>query len=90
MPQNTDIDQTIFEVGADLLWKAMAADRRPVRLIGIDVSSLSEPSNQLSMLDDDERRLRNLNRAVDRIRLKYGFGAIETGRTLPLRESLRR
>jgi DNA polymerase-4 len=83
--QNTDIDQTIFEIGVDLLWKAMAADRRPVRLIGIEVSGLIEPSNQLSMLDDDERRLRNLNKAVDRIRLKYGFDAIETGRTLPLK-----
>ena len=83
--QNTDVDQTIFEVGADLLWKALAADRRPVRLVGIDVSGLSEPSNQLSMLDDNERRLRNLDKAVDRIRLKYGFSAIETGRTLPLR-----
>jgi DNA polymerase-4 len=83
--QNTDTDQTIFEVGVDLLWKAMAADRRPVRLVGIEVSSLSEPSNQLSMLDDDERRLHNLDKAVDRIRLKYGFGAIETGRTLSLK-----
>jgi DNA polymerase-4 len=83
--QNTDIDQTIFEVGADLLWKALATDRRPVRLVGIEVSSFGEPSSQLSMLDDDERRLRNLNKAVDRIRLKYGFDAIETGRTLTLK-----
>ncbi len=80
----TDADQTIFEVGADLLRKALATDRRAVRLIGIEVSNLSEPSNQLSMLVDRERRLHNLNKAIDRIRLKYGFEAIETGRTLPL------
>jgi DNA polymerase-4 len=69
----------------ELLWKALAADRRPVRLIGIEVSGLTEAGSQLSMLDDDEWRLRNLNKAIDRIRLKYGFGAIETGRTLPLK-----
>ena len=36
---------------------------------------------------NDERRLRNLNKAIDRIRLKYGVAAIETGRTLPLKTS---
>jgi DNA polymerase-4 len=85
LAQKTDTDQTIFECGADMLWKALAADRRLVRLIGIEVSSLSEPGNQLSMLQDDERRLHNLNEAIDRIRLRYGFGAIETGQTLTLK-----
>jgi len=85
LPQNTDTDQTIFETGADLLWKSLAADKRLVRLVGIEVSSLSEPGTQLSMLDIDERRRHNLDKAIDRIRLRYGFQAIETGRTLPLR-----
>jgi DNA polymerase-4 len=84
LPQGTDADQVIFEVGIDLLRKTLVADRRLVRLIGIGVSNLSEPAGQLSMLNDDERRLQNLNKAIDRIRLKYGFEAIETGRTLPL------
>ncbi len=79
--QSTDADGTVFEAGLDLLEKALAADRRAVRLLGIEVSSLSEPSTQLSLLDDRERRLHSLNTAIDRIRLKYGFEAIETGRT---------
>jgi DNA polymerase-4 len=87
LSQNAYSDQSIFDAGAALLWRALDADRRPVRLIGIEVSSLTEPSTQLSMLDGDEGRLRNLNKAIDRIRLKYGFGAIETGRTLPLRSN---
>jgi DNA polymerase IV len=80
--QVTDADQTIFEVGLDLLEKAMAGNRKPLRLIGIEVSNLGEPSNQLSLLDDRERRLHSLNEAIDKIRLKYGFEAIETGRTI--------
>ena len=60
----------------------MAVNRKSLRLIGIEVSNLGEPSNQLSLLDDREHRLHNLNEAIDKIRLKYGFEAIETGRTI--------
>ena len=31
-------------------------------------------------------RLERLNRAIDRIRTKYGFAAIQTGRTLRLKD----
>ena len=82
MSQNTDTDETIFEVGWALLSKALANERRKVRLIGVEVSRLVEPSTQLSMFDDEAPRLQNLSRAIDRIRIKYGFGAIETGRTI--------
>ena len=86
LAQNTDTDAAIFEVGFDLLKRAVAADRRAVRLLGIEVSSLSEPSTQLSLLDGDQRRLHNLDQAIDRIRLRYGFDAIETGRTIRLKK----
>jgi DNA polymerase IV len=86
LSQATDADQTIFRTGNDLMRKALAADRRAVRLIGIGVSSLTEPGNQLSMLNDTEQRMERLNRAVDHIRIKYGFTAIQTGRTMWLKE----
>jgi len=86
--QVTDADQTIFEVGQDLLVKAMAGNRKPLRLIGIEVSNLGEPSNQLSLLDDREQRLHSLNKAIDKIRLKYGFEAIETGRTITRHQAI--
>ncbi|GAI86614.1 unnamed protein product [marine sediment metagenome] len=38
------------------------------------------------MLDPWTEILERLNGAIDRIRGKYGFTAIEVGRTLPLRE----
>jgi DNA polymerase IV len=86
LPQATDDDQSIFQIGDGMMQKAMIADRRAVRLIGIGVSSLTEPGRQLSMLSDNDLRMDKLNRAIDRIRVKYGFPAIQTGRTLWLKE----
>jgi len=57
-----------------------------VRLIGIGVSGLVETGQQLDMLDTATERRERLNRAVDRIRNKYGFTAIQTGRTLRLKD----
>jgi hypothetical protein len=38
------------------------------------------------MLDSSARRQAQINRVMDHIRKKYGFTAIQTGRTLPLRD----
>jgi len=84
--QPTDADQVIFKTGAELLQGALTADKRAVRLIGTGVSSLNEPARQLSLLEITDRRLEKLNRAIDRIRDKYGFTAIQTGRTLRLKD----
>ena len=86
LSQATSADQTIFETGAGLLKKALAQEKQPVRLIGIGVSNLTETGRQLGMLDSSAHRLEQLNRAIDRIRKKYGFTAIQTGRTLLLRD----
>ena len=81
-----DSDQAIFNTGAELLDRALALDKRPVRLIGIGVSNLVETGRQLDMLDPSAQRLEQLNRAIDGIRHKYGFTAIQTGRTLRLKD----
>jgi len=85
LSQTTDSDQTIFDTGLKLLKTALYREKRPVRLIGIGVSDLTR-ARQLDMLDSSARRLGQLNRAIDRIRQKYGFTAIQTGRTLLLKE----
>jgi DNA polymerase-4 len=81
-----DSDQTIFDTGVMLLKKALSQEKQPVRLIGIGVSDLVESSRQLDMLDPSARRQEQLDRAIDRIRNKYGFTAIQTGRTLLLKD----
>jgi DNA polymerase-4 len=89
MKQASEVDQVIFDVGINLLVKALAQRRYPVRLIGIRVSNLEIEVRQLNMLDDSAQRLAYLNKAIDKIRRKYGFGAIETGQTLSLRDASR-
>ena len=86
LPQTSDTDQTIFDTGLKLLKKALSQEKQPIRLIGIGVSSLTEPGRQLDMLDASSQRQERLNKAIDRIRQKYGFTAIQTGRTLLLKD----
>jgi DNA polymerase-4 len=86
LSQGTDTDQSIFDTGLKLLNKALSGEKQPVRLIGIGVSNLVEPGKQLDMLDTSAQRLEQLNKAIDRIRNKYGFTAIQTGRTLLLKD----
>jgi len=82
----TDADQTIFNTGLKLLTTALSQEKQLVRLIGIGVSNLTEAGRQLDMLDSSAQKLEQLNKAIDRIRKKYGFTAIQTGRTLPLKD----
>ncbi len=84
--QATDADQTIFATGQKLLGKALAKEKRAVRLIGIGASNLVEVGRQLDMLDPAGARLQRLNSTIDRIRRKYGFTSIQTGRTLRLKD----
>jgi len=84
LKQSSDSDQTIFNTGVGLLDQALSQQK--VRLIGIGVSNLTEPGKQLDMLDLSARRLERLDKAIDRIRQKYGFTAIQTGRTLLLKD----
>lgn len=81
-----DTDQIIFNTGTDLLEKELMPGKQPVGLIGIGVSNLVESGRQLDMLDASARRLEQLDKVVDRIRKKYGFTAIQTGRTLRLKD----
>jgi len=86
LSQSTDSDQTIFETGVRLLNKALTGESQAVRLIGIGVPELVEAGRQLNMMDGSAQRQEQLNKAIDRIRKKYGFTAIQTGRTLKLKD----
>ena len=77
-------DQTIFDVGAELLDKALAQRKRPVRLVGIGVSGLAGGERQLSMLDASAGHREQLNQTIDKLRQRYGFSSIQRGDTLSL------
>ena len=81
-----DTDRAIFETGISLLKRALEVERQAVRLIGIGVSNLVEPSQQTMLFTPSSHKAEALNRAIDRIRDRYGFGAIQTGRTILLKD----
>jgi len=82
----TDADETIFAGAVKLLDQALARNRKLVRLIGVGVSNLVGYGRQLHLLDSRPQRLAHLDKAIDRIRNKYGFTSIQTGRTLLLKD----
>jgi len=57
-----------------------------VRLLGVEVSNLTGEVKQLQLFDEKIKRQERLDLAFDRIRKKYGFNSIQTGRTLILKE----
>jgi len=82
----TDADHVIFEQGLALLKQALSSQRQPVRLIGIGVGNFTGPEYQLAIGQLSDAHYERLYRAVDSIRQKYGFSAIQTGRSLALSE----
>ena len=85
--ESVDTDREIFETGMGLLARALAIGKQPVRLIGIGVSNLVEASRQATLFTPSARKLEALNKAIDCIRDRYGFGAIQTGRTMRIKEN---
>ncbi len=76
LDRSTDITGEIFEVTKKLfceLW-----DGKPLRLIGVSLTNITrDPSEQIELFEDEKReRSRTLDKAVDRIRRKYGSDTI--------------
>jgi len=81
-----DLDDNIFQVAVRLLEAALVKKNRPVRLIGLEVSNLVAGEKQLSLFNVETKRMEKVDRAIDRIRDKYGFDAIQTGYTIDLKQ----
>lgn len=81
-----DSDDAIFALSTRLLDKALTGKHKPVRLLGIEVANLIGDARQLHLFDYSVQRQERLDSAIDRIRKKYGFDSIQTGRTLALKE----
>jgi DNA polymerase-4 len=84
----TDLDAELYGTARALFREAFEEVRRRdrgVRLIGVAATNLG-PSAEADLFEPEERRrLRELSSAVDRVREKYGFGAVAPGATLRVR-----
>ena len=81
-----DADDIIFAGAVKLLDKALARKRKTVRLLGVGVSNLTIDGKQLHLFNSTSKQLELLDKAIDRIRKKYGFTSIQTGRTFALKD----
>ena len=79
-------DRAIFLVARDLLRKLRKARRVPARLISISLSNFTAPpARQLALFDQQQNQIerekdRDVSRAMDAVRAKFGRGAIGPGR----------
>jgi DNA polymerase-4 len=80
LPVPTQTARTLFQVGRELL--SSEAGRRRYRLIGIGLSDLLEAAAPDDLFGDSEARLRRTEMAIDRLRGRFGEGAVVSGRAL--------
>lgn len=80
----TDSNEAIFGEALKLLGAVLSGSRQSVRLLGVGLANLSGGEGQMPLDEGGAARLASIDRALDRIRKKYGFGAIQTGRTLTI------
>ena len=74
----TNLDNEIYET-AKKLFEENWPKGKPVRLIGVGVSNLGQPTHQLGLWDDDYQKEVNLIDAVDDLRKRFGKEIIKRG-----------
>ena len=81
MKECTNLDQEIYDEAQRLFLKHWQSGR-PVRLLGVGVSSLDKPHRQLALWDDQSNKKEELTKAVDDLRERFGKDIIRHADTL--------
>jgi DNA polymerase IV len=82
LTDSVQFDADVFAVFLSL-FREHRNPQRTVRLIGVALSSLTQGSEQLDLLDPERRaKLDKLTRAADSLRDRFGFGKIQFGGSL--------
>lgn len=75
----TQIDTEIFHTARALFHRNWKEDQK-IRLLGVQAASLSREEGQIALIDGDtNRRWKNALSAADKLRDKYGDGAVSLG-----------
>jgi DNA polymerase-4 len=90
LPEPVNLDNAIFKTADELLYRTLSGKKKLVRLLGVEVSNLVGESTQLSMFDAKLQREEKLDKVIDVIRKKYGFDAVQTGRTISFKDIFKR
>jgi DNA polymerase-4 len=84
----TDLDAELYEAARALFREAFQEVRRRnrgVRLIGVAAANLGVAAEADLFEPPERQRLKDLSAAVDKVRGKYGFGAVTPGSVLRAR-----
>lgn len=76
LPEPTDQDNVIYAAAQQLFEQAWPKGK-PVRLIGVGVSSLGAPMQQLGLWETPSEKGQRLQDALDAVRDRFGRGAIK-------------
>jgi DNA polymerase-4 len=86
LAEPTDAGPVIY--GQALSLFEAAWDRRPVRLLGVAATGLTQDGRQLRLFEQEDRRQAQLDATLDRIRAKYGERAVQRASLLEEPEEL--
>jgi DNA polymerase-4 len=82
LPEATQLDADISSVFLEL-FRQHRNQKRKVRLLGVSLGNFSHGGEQLGLLDAERRgKLEKLTKAADRLRDRFGFGAVQFGGSL--------
>ncbi|MGB3480075.1 MAG: DNA polymerase IV [bacterium] len=82
----SNAQQVIFEYGTRILHNLLQ-ERKRIRLIGIALSKFHYDGLQPSIFDIKQRRLNQLNHALDKVRNKFGFNSLYPANTSIMHKS---
>lgn len=86
LKETTFVDDVIFKTAADLLDRSLKNQKKLVRLIGVEAAGLTGGGKQLGLFDYHRQRQERRDKAIDRIRQKYGFDAVQSGHAMALKQ----
>jgi DNA polymerase-4 len=82
LPEAAQLDGDISAVFLQL-FQEHRNRKRKVRLLGVSLSNMSHVGEQMDLLDAERRgKLEKLTQATDRLRDRFGFGAVQFGGSL--------
>ena len=73
------ISRAVYTIARQLLDRVLLEKRKPIRLLGIKASGLLDREQQYCMFDLAGQRWESLDKAIDKIRMKYGNTSIRSG-----------
>ena len=92
LDEPTSLDQEILVAARALFDRAfedVIRRKKGVRLIGVAATNIVESATEDLFEPVERTRLRELTTAIDQVRKKFGFDAVATAETLPLRRQER-